>query len=179
MIPTNENPFQNYTLESLLGFECKGLKRMLHPHRRKKTAAQIPQRNCGHGPLIQSLTLIPSPTNVSIAVSPLPLVTPLLTPLTVFILRLIHTPTHRRSHFRLTLILLSVFIYLYHPVLSLPDYINTPSCSPLFHLSSSLSSPPPSALPSHWWMMQRSVEGPQSEGAGLRWGEQSQSQFHW
>lgn len=39
---------------------------------------------------------------------------------------LIYTPTRRLSHFLFTLILLSVFIYLFYPVLSLPDFINTP-----------------------------------------------------
>lgn len=134
-------------------------------------AFQIHPRQCGSlslfvpsplsQPLIESVTLIPSPSHVFIADSLHSFSPPLLTPLADFIPHLIYTPTHCPTHFLLTLILLSLFIYLFHPVLSLPDFINTPPLSILspFFLWSSLSSPRPSALPSHQWMMRRCIEG--------------------
>lgn len=140
------------------------------PEQNGGVTVQIHQPKCGH--LMQFLTLIPSPTNVFIAVPLLSSLAPLLTPLTVFIFCLIYTPTHRWSHSRLTLILPSVFIYLLHPVLSLSDYINTtphpnpPTPALLSFILSHLTSPICIASP----LMDDAAlrRGASIRGAGLR-----------
>lgn len=136
-VATWSQSFQNYTLESFfeqLRFWKRWLKVDIIPKQREKdgfsnpsTLAWLSLYTCPlflSQPLIQSHTYFSSHLLMFSSESPS-------SPLAVFIFRLIYTPTHRQSHFLFNLILLSVFIYLFYPVLSLSDFINTPSCSPL------------------------------------------------